>query len=61
MPREIERPDGSRAEHSREANGDHRVREHGNPADGGRDRVYGHGHSNEEVREKEGDRSPGQN
>lgn len=61
MPRDIERADGSRAEHIHEPNGDHRVRDYGNPADGSRDRVYGYGHSDREVREKEKDNNPGKN
>ncbi|MBK3795215.1 hypothetical protein GFK99_09895 [Pseudomonas stutzeri] len=60
MPRDIERSDGTRAEHIRESNGDHRVRDLGKPADGSQDRSYGHGHSDKEVREKEADRNPGQ-
>lgn len=56
--RDIERADGSRAEHMREKGGDHRVREHGNPSDGSRDRTYGSGHSEKEVREKEHDKNP---
>jgi hypothetical protein len=58
MPREIVREDGSRSEHIRESGGDHRVRDRDAPADGGRDRVYGSGHSEAEVREKEKDKSP---
>lgn len=61
MPRDIERNDGTGAEHIRESNGDHRVRDHGAPADGSLDRVYGHGHSDKEVREKEGDKNPEKN
>jgi hypothetical protein len=60
MPRDIERADGTGAQHLREPNGDHRVRDYGNPVDGGRDRTYGHGHSDREVREKEADINPSQ-
>lgn len=58
MPREIVREDGSRSEHIRERDGDHRVRDHDAPEHGGGDRVYGAGHSDHEVREKEKDRDP---
>jgi len=59
MPRDIAREDGSGARHTREPNnGDHRVRDYGDPEDGRLDRVYGRSHSNVEVREKERDIDP---
>lgn len=54
MERDIERSDGSRATHSRNERGDHVVRDN----DRTTDRIYGNGHSNKEVREKERDKNP---
>lgn len=56
MPRDIERDDGTKSHHIKDKNGDHRVRDYG--TDGGKDRHYGYGHSDREVREKEKDSQP---